>query len=265
MGLAFGTDDDLTCLTGNFMGPHDTQVCLASKISLHFFGAGIYVSDGGYVLKVQGEKSYYSLSPERIEQLQQAHAVPTPLPPYHVSVFQYAFGYSLWIIVVGMFIAAGAKRVFGKLRPFLADPVAPTLGPPEQRTDGDRWLSSELGTYLEPGERLFHQAVGANHEPGTVVKGGKFFYVGFTDRRLLLLEASRGLRGMKHETLSFVAHARTSIVAVGSNQLGVGFDFDDAPGLSLWIFGSQRQYTNQWRFARDVPRLVQEQLTRAAA
>lgn len=52
MGLMFGTQDSFECVAPQkFEGPNHDQVCLASTISLHFFGAGIYVSDGGYVLQ----------------------------------------------------------------------------------------------------------------------------------------------------------------------------------------------------------------------
>ena len=42
MGMMFVTDDNIECLTpATFAGPDGKEVCLASKISLHFFVAGV--------------------------------------------------------------------------------------------------------------------------------------------------------------------------------------------------------------------------------
>src|SRR5262249_48914939 len=68
--------------------------------STYFFFAGCYVTDGGYVLqKVGDSKSYIPLDAAMIQQLQQDGTLPTPLPPYSLSFWDYLFGYSNWIIL----------------------------------------------------------------------------------------------------------------------------------------------------------------------
>ena len=68
-------------------------------------------------------------------------------------------------------------------------PTEPVTGPPVVRTERDRWLRDELAKHLADGERLQQQALVANHEPGTAVKGAKWYFAGLTDRRFVFLEA----------------------------------------------------------------------------
>ena len=266
MGLMFGTRDEIECIVPTkFAGPEGTQVCLAKKVSLHFFGAGVYVSDGGYVLRVDHGATYYKLNQANLEELQALGLVPTPLPKYGISPLQYAFGYSLWIVLFIVAVGLIAQRLFGKLRPFLAAPISPVTGPPLVRTDHDRWLRAELGKHLQPGERLQHQALATNFPPGEVVKNAACFYLGLTDRRILILEAMQGLGGAKREIRSARTRERDEIVAVGQQELHLQLDFTDGEAEHFWVLGSQRRLTNQWLFARDVPRLLLCQQSAAAA
>jgi hypothetical protein len=266
MGLMFGTRDEIECIVPTkFAGPEGTQVCLAKKVSLHFFGAGVHVSDGGYVLRVDHGQTYYKLNEANLKELQALGLVPTPLPKYAITPLQYLFGYSLWIVLFIVAVAMIAQRLFGKLRPFLAAPTAAVTGPPIVRTDDDKWLSAELGKHLHQGERLQHQALATNFPPGEVVKNAACFYLGLTDRRIVVLEAMQGIRGAKREIRSARVHARDELVAVGQDELHLQLDFADGQVEHFWIQGSQRKLTNQWLFARDVPRLLLSQPSAAAA
>jgi hypothetical protein len=257
MGMMFGTQDEIECITNqNFEGPHGDQLCLASKISMHFFVAGVGVSDDGYVLKIKGANSFYNTTPEMLKALQEEGTIPSPLPPYHISTFQYLFGYSLWLIFAIMVAFWGLKKMFGKMAPFLRADVSPTAGPPVTRTDDDRWLAGELGKICEQGERLQHMALCSNFEPGTTGSGMKQLYLALTDKRLIAIDAVVGFRGLKRELGAVQTWPRESIVQVQRQELGLTFFFADETGLRWWVNGWQRKLTNQWLFARDVPKLL---------
>jgi hypothetical protein len=64
-----------------------------------------YKMTGYYALTVRGSGKdlygiprdvYHELSPEKIEQMQRAGTLPNPLPPYHHTIFEYMFAYTLW-------------------------------------------------------------------------------------------------------------------------------------------------------------------------
>jgi hypothetical protein len=64
-----------------------------------------YKMTGYYALNVIGSGKnlngrpvnvYHELSPEKIEQMQRAGTLPNPLPPYHHTIFDYIFAYTLW-------------------------------------------------------------------------------------------------------------------------------------------------------------------------
>ncbi len=77
-----------------------TSYKLSNKYTLHFFIAGIYLSDDGYVLQDKNAfNTYYPLSEEEIKKLQGTGKLPTPLPSYSISIWAYLIGYSLWIII----------------------------------------------------------------------------------------------------------------------------------------------------------------------
>ena len=94
-----------------------TEFQLSHKYTLYFFFAGVYLSDDGYVLQPKNSySSYYPNSEESIKEFQRAGVLPSPLPPYSIPIWQYLFGYSLWIVVA--FVAGGpmVKPLIQRLR-----------------------------------------------------------------------------------------------------------------------------------------------------
>jgi hypothetical protein len=79
-----------------------------------FVAAGVYITDGGYVLGVNGDtKKYYPMpTGEELARLQKAGSLPDPLPPYSIDFVDYLFGYSLWIVLAGVI----GWTVLGELR-----------------------------------------------------------------------------------------------------------------------------------------------------
>jgi len=113
MAMLFGTQDDLNCIVDiPLKGPSSEQLCLGFKVSMHFFIGGIYASDDGYILKIKNEKSYYPMpTGQELSEFQANGMIPSPLPTYSVPVFDYLFGYSLWIIIgiMGLWAAIAYK------------------------------------------------------------------------------------------------------------------------------------------------------------
>lgn len=98
--LMFGSDEKLHVLGEPFTVPGQGSFRLGHKVTLHFFLAGLYLSDDGYVLLPGGTTDkYLSLSDELRRELQGDGLLPDPLPPYQISWFDYLFGYSLWIVL----------------------------------------------------------------------------------------------------------------------------------------------------------------------
>jgi tetratricopeptide (TPR) repeat protein len=76
---------------------------LAYKYSHHLFIVPYRMTDDGYVLGVVGSsRRYYTLDAAMIESLQKQKLLPTPLPPYSISLIDYLFGHLLWIVVAGI-------------------------------------------------------------------------------------------------------------------------------------------------------------------
>lgn len=96
-----GKQEDIKCL----QPVEKTNYKLCHKYSKHFFIAGIYLSDDGYVL-AGGDNAteYIALDKTKITELQAAGSLPNPLPPYSIALTQYLVGYSLWLIII-LFIA----------------------------------------------------------------------------------------------------------------------------------------------------------------
>jgi hypothetical protein len=81
-------------------GPGGEDLYLAYKTSSYFFGAGVYLTDDGYVLGIRGvSDKYFPLAgQDQIAEMQAIGQLPNPMPQYSVSLFDYVFGYSLWVI-----------------------------------------------------------------------------------------------------------------------------------------------------------------------
>ncbi|MGI9405197.1 MAG: hypothetical protein ACR2O4_02405 [Hyphomicrobiaceae bacterium] len=79
------------------------------------FLAPYMMSDDGYVLGVKGSESYYELKPEKISEFQGKGLLPKPLPAYEIAPIDWAFGFLLPIIIIGLIVFYGLKRLlFGR-------------------------------------------------------------------------------------------------------------------------------------------------------
>ena len=130
--MLFGTQDDLNCIVDiPLKGPNSEALCLGFRVSMHFFVGGIYTKDEGYILKIKSEKAYFPApTGDELKEYQDNGMIPSPLPSYSVPLWDYAFGYSLWIILGIMAAFAGIKHALHKRRVARAELAPPAPASP---------------------------------------------------------------------------------------------------------------------------------------
>ena len=96
----FGTQEHLRQIQDvEVKGPKGEALYLGHKYSFHSFIAPYRITDDGYILGVRGEQRYYRLDDATIKSMQARGQLPTPLPPYQLSLLDYAMGHLLWIVL----------------------------------------------------------------------------------------------------------------------------------------------------------------------
>jgi len=97
-----------------FTGPKGEKLYLAYKTTTKFFMLGVNLTEQGYVLAVKDsdEQGYYPLKDSQIKEFQNEGSLPNPLPNYKLTIFDYALGYSLWIVIFLLIIFPYIKHFF---------------------------------------------------------------------------------------------------------------------------------------------------------
>lgn len=112
--LTFGTQDKINHLqTIGMKGPNGEPLYLGFLTSTHSFLLPYSMSDGGYVFGIHGvSDKYYPLAAEKLQQMQRAGVLPTPLPVYRKSTIDYVFGYALWpaLLIIGVMCFFQSRR-----------------------------------------------------------------------------------------------------------------------------------------------------------
>jgi tetratricopeptide (TPR) repeat protein len=97
--VMFGTHETLEEIQPiDEKGPNGEALYLGYKYSRYSFILPYRLVDDGYVVGIRGKNSFYRLDPDKLQALQSAGRLPTPLPPYEISPFVYAFGHSIWAV-----------------------------------------------------------------------------------------------------------------------------------------------------------------------
>lgn len=111
--MLFGTKDYLNRLQDtDIKGANGEALYLGYIISHHSLIAPYSMTDRGYVLGVVGQPDrFYPLDAATIARLQGQRLLPTPLPPYSPSAFDYIFGHLAWIILAGIIASLGLGAV----------------------------------------------------------------------------------------------------------------------------------------------------------
>ncbi len=134
--LQFGEDDTIHFLQDvTLKGASEEALFLGYMTKIQFFIAGVYVTDAGYVLGVKGDSKrfYHMPTGEELARFQKGGLLPDPLPPYSLSIWDYLFGYSLWLVIAftaaWMVIGGAIKR-----RRATAAAASPPADPPASGT-----------------------------------------------------------------------------------------------------------------------------------
>jgi hypothetical protein len=253
--MMFGWDETITCIEPvGTTAENGDELCLAHKTSKLFVVAGVYVRDDGYVLGVPGQKgAYYPWPEEKVVKEWQAEGVlPTPLPSYSISAFDYAFGYSLWIIIAVMAAWAVLQRVRTKRRQARDALIPVSLGPPVVETEGDRFIDAELKKLLKDGEKVQHQALCLRDPEATI----EVLFVGLTNLRLLLITGKRKFRGYEFQNLGVSEVLRSDIEDCTESSYELSLKLRSGGYVPLFVPIGAKEFSNQVVFARDVPRLL---------
>lgn len=257
-GMAFGWDETIDCIQDvELKGAEDEPLCVAHKTSKLFVIAGVYVRDDGYVLRKRDDlHSYYPWpDAQQVATWQGSGSLPTPLPSYSVSVADYLFGYSLWLIILGSLVVAGLKRVATRRRQARDAAIPVSLGPPQLNTDADRFIAQTVQPMLTQGERLQHQAW-ALTEPGAVTH---CYYVALTSQRLILFDSKPGAFKPVLEVTGQQEVPRADITEVKESSYELTFTLTEGRSFSFVVPSSEKHFSNQKAFVRDVPRLLSPQ------
>jgi hypothetical protein len=257
--LLFGNDETLTCIQHvEVKGPKDEPLCLAYKTTKVFFGAGIYLKDDGYVLRIENDaKHYFPLTADQTEKLQAASLLPNPLPPYTIPFIEYAFGYSLWIVIV-VVAAWSAIAYLRRKRREAEDAATPTsFGPPTLATPVDRFVDEQVRPLLEVGEAVQHQAYCMNGVPQGDLGDSKLgaLYAVLTDRRLVFITTRVGAFGPLLENKGTEVIERRNVAGFSVDDRAIQLGLADGTTRLLWV-SPTRKLSNQRAFLRDVPRIL---------
>lgn len=249
----FGVDETVECVQSiGLKGASGEPLCLAWKNSKYFFGGGAYLKDQGYVLKIAASNSYYPLpEPAELKDFQARGLVPDPLPAYSMPVQEYLIGYSLWIVIA---LVVGGMKVKGLAtsRRYRRDAEIPlSLGPPGLATEGDHFIAQAVKPLLRDGEKVQHQAYGLHQRHSSLG-----YFAVLTTQRLLLLKTTAGLTGPKLETEGVEEFERAAIADVHESDYLFAFVLAEGAIRTLLVPQSEKKFSNQRAFTRDVLRLL---------
>jgi tetratricopeptide (TPR) repeat protein len=127
--LYFGTQEYLHKIEDvNVLGPKGEALYLGYKYSFHSFILPYRMTDDGYILGIRGEQSYFRLDDANTKSMQARGQLPTPLPPYQLSVLDYAMGHGAWIalaVIIGLIpLSMLSKRRRKRALPHFEDGIA---------------------------------------------------------------------------------------------------------------------------------------------
>ncbi len=93
--FTYGDDDKISFIQDlDFPGPREKKLYLGNRITTKFFGAGVFLTDHGYVLGVrslipQDSEFYYQLDDQKVQALQAEGFLPNPMPEYKIGIVDY--------------------------------------------------------------------------------------------------------------------------------------------------------------------------------
>lgn len=256
--MLFGSEETITCIEKVALkGAEEESLCLAHMHTKVFFVAGLYVKDNGYVLQIDGQQSYYPIPEgEELTNFQEAGMLPKVFPDYSIGFVEYAFGYSLWIVLlfVGAFTLWKSKRESAQLESDSATPIG--HGPPALNTEADRFIYQQVKPLLARRETIEHQAYATNGEPSAFSKA---FFVVLTNQRLFFIKTRVGAFKLLLENNELVSFPLEQLAFVNRTANETIVAFQDGTTRTIYVAPSKK-LSNQDAFRRDVPRILQGHL-----
>ena len=253
--LMFGWDDKIECIQSvGVKGQDNEPLCLAYKTSKLFVGAGVYLKDEGYVLGDPAQRGRFYPWPEaeQVKTWQTAGLLPDPLPGYSIPAIEYAFAYSLWLIILTMVGWALLQRMLTKRRQTRDALIPISYGPPKVVTEGDTFITQTVTPMLQPGEQLQHQALALRD----VQELSHVYFAALTSQRLILISSKRKFRGYVFANEGVEELPRACIANVTENAYELTFTLTTGGQFPLVVPKREKEFSNQRAFVRDVPRLL---------
>ncbi|MBS2014221.1 MAG: hypothetical protein JST00_15140 [Deltaproteobacteria bacterium] len=267
--LLFGKDETTTCIVDIAVTGRDHEpLCLAYKTTKTFVGAGVWMTDDGYVLRPRadspgghGKGIYYPLDAKLIADMQHDGDLPTPLPAYTIPATEWAAATSLYwvvaLVVAFSLIVSRRKKRWRQAVEAERRERKVSFGPPARETEADRFIADQIEPHLRRGERVLHQAQGLDRHPedgGLVVNP---LYVAVTSQRVLVMFPKKGLRlrGMA-PVESFLSIERSEIASLWTHDELFTFVTTSGDQHQVFLAGTRKTGSNGRAFLLDVPRIL---------
>lgn len=261
MAGLFGSEETLECIQPVGLKSSDGQdLCIGYRTETFFVGMGVGVRDKGYILKgPKWTSQFYPLpSGEELSRLQAEGLLPSPLPPYSIAPLQLVMGYSLWLALLAIVIFAAGRRFAWRRRQQKEASIEIRGGPPRLLTEGDNFIAEAVRSQLLPQEEVLHQAYVTGCSAGWGFTGAldRAWFAVLTSQRLLLFPTdlftfSPTLRVGEVESIP-----RDDIHSAFEADSLVSFVRKDGATRPLMVLTSERHFSNQLSFRRDVPRIL---------
>jgi hypothetical protein len=257
-GMTFGRQETITCLMDlPIPGPQGEALCLGHKFTVRHILGPVSLTDDGYVLKDKLRDSYYPLDAARIGELQASGALPAVLPPYHIGIVDYLFGYALWIMLPVAFVLVKVIQRARRQEEAAVASIPISSEPPKISTTGDRFITAQLERELRPRETVSHQGYALSSAAGLALFsfGVKGYFVALTERRLILIET--GVSGfrlvLQNRGVESIDRAR--IAEVQRIDANLEVRLTDGTRRTLVVDLRPRRFSNQVPLLLDLPRL----------
>lgn len=264
--LYFGKQEEVRCIADvGGRGAAGEPLCVAYKTTTFFVGAGVHLRDDGYVLRARTGPTdrYYPLDATKVQEMQGAGELPTPMPPYSIALADYAWGNLLWLIA-GMLMVSGAVRRAWRARRqraqamLEADPGGlPSLS---VQTPADRFVRECAAALLRSGERVLQQAYVSDRDVssagllGAVLARGLFAVL--TTERVLLMSNGLALFGPTLRVGRVESIERSAIHNTRLDDLAIVLELADGTERRLVVPTREKALSGQAAFARDAARIA---------
>lgn len=254
--LYFGKEEKIHCIVDlDLKGSSGEDTCLAYKTTTYWVGAGAYFRDDGYVVAPKSERGWYPL------EVATGH-LPDPLPAYSISAWDYGFGYSLWIAIVGGVawytgVSRFKKARQAKFEARIAD--APIdRGPPRYDTEGDRFIRNQVADKLAPGDTILHQAHAVAYDYTDEKAGTDPFFLVLTRRSLLIIKTRPAAFGILFENEGVEVVPRENIAEATVGE-GIVFFLTTTDGVQRgYVIKPTKKLSNQEAFLMNASRILSE-------